>query len=231
MDWLGEGFKRAIDLIVSGDAETWHAVWVTLVCSLSATVLAVLTAAPYGAWLALRKPRGHKLQAFLLRIGMFVPTIFIGVLVYGFVSRHGPLGSLDLYATRTAIVIGEFLLAFPILGTFAYGALAKYDPRALETARTLGAGRARTFFTLLGEVRMVLLSAWLVALARCFSELGISVTVGGNVRWDTRTLSSHAMLEVRQGDFGMALALGLILCLLAIPVAIVAHYVSQEEKE
>lgn len=230
MSFLWDGFRGAIELILSGDAETWNAAWVTLLCSITAVSLAAIIAVPYGAWLALFRPRGAQLQAQLLRVGMFVPTIFIGVMVFGLVTRRGPLGSLDLYATRTAIVMGEFLLAFPILGTFAHGALAKRSRRAFETARTLGAGRLRTLVTLIGEVRVVIVAAYLMAAARCFSELGISVTVGGNVRWETRTLSSHAQLHVSQGDFASGLALGFILLVMAVGVALLAHFLSREER-
>ncbi len=229
MNFLWDGFRSAIDLIFSGDPETWHAAWVTLLCSLTATTLAAVIAVPYGAWLALYQPRGARIQAQLLRIGMFVPTIFIGVLVYGFVTRRGPLGALDLYATRSAIIIGEFLLAFPILGTFAHGALAKRSKRAFETARTLGAGRMRTLLTLISEVRVVIVAAYLMAAARCFSELGISVTVGGNVRWETETLSAKATVSVSQGEFSQALALGIVLLVMAVGVALLAHFLSRED--
>lgn len=229
MDFLWDGFRSAIELIFSGDAQTWNAAWITLLCSLTATTLAAVVAVPYGAWLALYRPRGARLQAQLLRIGMFVPTIFIGVLVFGFITRRGPLGALDLYATRTAIIIGEFLLAFPILGTFAHGALAKRSRRAFETARTLGASRARTLLTLIGEVRVVVVAAYLMAAARCFSELGISLTVGGSVRWETETLSAKAAVSVSKGDFSQALALGIVLMVLAVGVALLAHVLSRED--
>lgn len=230
MEFLLDGIREAWHLLLSGDGEVWHAAWITLLCSLTATSLAALLAVPYGAWLAVYRPRGHRLQAFLLRVGMFVPTIFIGVLVYGFVARRGPLGDLDLLFTRQAIIAGEFLLAFPILGTFAHGALTGSDRRPFETARTLGASHTRTLGLLILEVRTVLVGAWLMACARCFSELGISVTVGGNVRWETRTLSSTATLRIRQGDFAGGLALGMILLVLAVVVALAAHRLAREAR-
>ncbi len=230
MEFLWEGFKTAVHLILSGDAETWHAAWVTIFCSFIAVALAAPLAVTYGGWLAVYRPRGHRLQVLLLRIGMFVPTIFIGTMVWGFLSRRGPLGELDMLYTKGAIIAGEFLLVFPILGALTHSALEAPDRRPFETARTLGAGPVRTLLTLLGEVRGVIVGAMLMACARCFSELGISVTVGGNLQWQTSTLSGGAQLMVRQGEFGEALALGFILLFFAGIVAVLAPLVSKESK-
>jgi tungstate transport system permease protein len=230
VDFLLEGIQEALQRIASGDPESYHAAWVSILCSSVAVGCAALLAVPYGAWLAVRRPFGHRVQVMLLRVGMFVPTVFIGVLVYGILSRRGPLGALDLVYTRRAIMIGEFLLAFPILGTLTHGAIAGLDPRAKETAQTLGASPMRTLFTLMGDARVVLLGAGLTAFARCFTELGIALSVGGNIRWHSRTLSTTMSLELSRGDFGSALAPGFLLILLAVPIAVLAHYLSREDR-
>ena len=115
MDFILEGFRHAWHLVVTGDAEVFHAIFVTLSCSLSAVTLAALVAFPYGAWLGIHRREGQGLQVFLMRIGMFSPTVVIGLLVYALLSRRGVLGNLDLLYTQAAIVAGEFLLAFPLL--------------------------------------------------------------------------------------------------------------------
>ena len=122
------------------------------------------------------------------------------------------------------------MLAFPLVVVLVHGAVAALDERVPETARTLGAGRLRTLLTVLGEVRVALVSAYLAGLARCFSELGVALTVGGNVRLRTRTLASTITLEVSRGEFGRALACGIILLVLAVGAALLAHRLSQEAK-
>lgn len=219
---------EATRLVLSGDAETFHAVWVSLYCTVVSVSLAFLLAVPFGAWLALYRPRGHGFGVFALRVGMSVPTVVVGLLVYALLSRRGPFGGLDLLYTKTAIVSGELLLALPLLGTLAHGAAASLDPTALETARTLGAGRARALVTVLGELREALAGAYLAGFGRCFSELGIAITVGGNLYLRTRTLSSTIQLELARGAFAKALAPGLLLLVLAALAAVAAHILSRE---
>jgi tungstate transport system permease protein len=230
VDFLLDGFTEAWRLVTSGDAEVLHAVFVTLLCTLSAVTIAALVAFPYGAWLGRHRREGQGFQVFLMRVGMFTPTVVVGLIVYGVLSRRGILGSLDLLYTQGAIVAGEFLLAFPLLVTLVHGGVAALDRRVAETARTLGAGRMRTLWAVLGEVRVALVAAYLAGLARCLSELGVALTVGGNIRMQTRTLSSTITLELRKGEFGTALASGIILLILAVGAALLTHRLSRETR-
>jgi tungstate transport system permease protein len=230
VDLILDAFAEAWRLVVTGDAETFHALWVSVLCCTVAITLAALLAVPYGGWLGLHRPRGHAAQAFALRVGMSVPTVAIGILVYAFVSRRGILGSLDLIYTQAAIVIGQFLLAFPLLGSLAHGAVAHLDPVVAETARTHGAGRARAVRLALGEVRPAVVAAYLAAFARCITELGIATTVGGAFKLHTRTLPAMAQLELSKGEFGKALAPGILLVVLACGAAVLSHLLSRESR-
>ena len=230
MDFLWQGFVEAVRLVARGDTATFHAMWVSLSCTLTAISLAAVTAVPYGAWLGLYRPRGHRPQVFSLRVGMALPTVVIGLVVYAFLSRRGLLGGLDLLYTRAAIITGEFILAFPLLGTLAHGAVASLEPVVSETALTLGASRWRALFKVLGEVRASLAAAYLASFGRCITELGIAITVGGNLWMRTRTLPSSIQLELTRGNFARALAPGLLLLGLAALAAVITHFVSREAK-
>ncbi len=230
MDFLWEGVEEALRLILRGDKQVFHAVSVTLLCTVTAILLAALVAIPYGAWLGLYRPRGYRLQVFCLRVGMFVPTVVIGLLVFGLLSRQGPLSWLDSLYTKQAIVAGEFLLAFPILGTFTHAAMRGQRGTPLETVLTLGAGRWRALLTMLDQVRVSLVAALLAAFARCFSELGVAIPVGGNLELHTRTLASTIVLDLSKGEFGKAMAPGLILIALACVIATVAFFFLERER-
>ena len=230
MDFLWEGIVEAVRRVATFDLGTYHAVWVSLLCTVVSISLAAVVAVPYGAWLAVYKPRGHAAQVFLLRVGMALPTVVIGLLIYGLLSRRGLFGGLDILYTKLAIIAGEFILAFPLLGTLAHGATAALDRRVAETALTLGASRPRTVGKLLGEVRVGLVAAYLAAFGRCITELGIAITVGGNLRLRTRTLPSTIQLEVGRGDFAAALAPGLLLLVLACGAAMLTHWLSRESR-
>ena len=107
MDLLWGGFVEAARLVGSGDAATFHAMYVSLFCTLIAITLAAALAVPYGAWLGLYRPRGYRAQVFCLRVGMALPTVVIGLLVWGVFSNEGVLGGIDLLYTKAAIIIGE----------------------------------------------------------------------------------------------------------------------------
>jgi len=230
MDFLSQGFAEAFRLVTTGDGEVLHAIWVTVLCTTTAVTLAALVALPIGAWLGVHRRDGRGGLVFLARIGMFTPTVVIGLLVFSVLSRRGALGALDLLYTKTAIVAGEFLLALPLIVTLTHGAVAALDRRVPETARTLGAGRLRTLFAVMSEVRVALVAAFLAGFARCLSELGVVMTVGGNLEMRTRTLASTISLEVRRGDFARGLACGLILLVLAVGTALLAHRLGRETR-
>ncbi len=230
MEFFLDGLAEAWSLVLHGDPEVLHAVWVTVLCTTTAVTLAALVAFPYGAWLGVNRRDGRGFQVFLMRVGMFTPTVVVGLLVYGLLSRQGILGGMDLLYTKGAIIAGEFLLAFPLVVTLSHGATSALDRRVPETARTLGAGRLRVLHAVLAEVRVGLVAAYLAAFARCLSELGVALLVGGNFRMETRTLATTITLEVRKGEFGRGLACGIVLLVLAVGTAMLAHRLSREAR-
>ena len=165
------------------------------------------------------------------RVGMSVPTVLIGTLCYALLSRRGPLGGLDLLYTTWGIVIGETLLALPIVITWTQSSLASLDARIGETAMTLGAGPLRRWRTHLSEARLGITLALLTAFARCFTELGIAMMIGGNVKYRTRTLTTATALETARGEFERGVAMSLILLILAVFVTAVIAWLGREEKE
>ncbi|REJ98816.1 MAG: ABC transporter permease subunit, partial [Planctomycetota bacterium] len=159
---------------------------------------------------------GRGLLVIGFRAGMGIPTVLIGLVCFAMFSRRGPLGALELLYTPWGIVVGEFLLALPIVVTWTHGALAALDPRVAETACTLGAGPLRRWATYISEVRLAIALALLTAFARCFTELGIAMMVGGNIKYRTRTLSTATALETAQGEFARGVAMSLVLLVMAL---------------
>lgn len=230
MDFLVEGLREAVRLIASGDHQIIDATLRTLSISLSAVVLAVLIGLPIATGLARRRFVGQRLLLVLFRAALGVPTVFLGLLCYGMLARRGPLGPLDLLYTPAAIVIGETLLALPIVVALTHGALATLDPRIPETARTLGAGPIRRLLTYLSEARTGLILAILTAFTRCSTELGIAMMVGGNIKDRTRTLSTATALETGKGEFAVGLAMGGLLLLLATGMTLLVAVLGKEDR-
>jgi tungstate transport system permease protein len=207
---------------VTGDL--LHATALSLRVSLAGTIIAALVGIPIGTWLGSSKFRGRRAIVVLTNTLMAMPTVLVGLLLYALLSNHGPLGMLGLLYTPTAIIIGEALLALPLLVALSRGAVENLDARARETAVTLGAGRARTLFVLAKEANPALVAAVLSAFGRVVSELGIALMVGGNIRGETRTLTTSMTLATARGDFDLAVALGGALLVVAFSVVVTAEF-------
>jgi tungstate transport system permease protein len=162
---------------------------------------------------------------------MSLPTVLIGLLCYAMFSRRGPLGRFDLLYTQTVIVIGEFCLALPIIVTWTHGAIRGLDPRARETAITLGAGPVRQCLTCLSEARLGVGLAIMTAFARCITELGIAIMVGGNIAGRTRTLTTATALETARGEFERGVAMSLLLLLIALSVTVLIAWLNRAGEE
>ena len=220
MQMIHDGLREAYHLIVSLDPLVMAAALRSLWISTLAVTLAAVFGLPLGTLLARIRVPGNALIVLAFRGGMAVPTVFVGLICYSLFSRHGPAGSLQLVFTPWAIVVGEFLLALPIIVSITHGAIRSLDRRVGETALTLGAGGLRRWQTYISEAQRGVTLAILTAFARCVTELGIAMMVGGNIKGRTRTLATATALETSQGDFARAMAMGAILLLIAMGVMI-----------
>ncbi|HKW40173.1 MAG TPA: ABC transporter permease [Gemmatimonadales bacterium] len=218
MDFLAEGFRRALALLISGDVEVYGIARLTLRIGLLATLFACGLGIPTGFVLATKPFWGRRAALTIVNTALAFPTVVVGLLLYGLLSRRGPLGGLGWLYTWQAIVVGDVLLAFPIAAALAAAAVQAVDPRIRRTAQTLGAGRWRTAWTVAREARFALAAVITTAFGHVVAEIGSAMTVGGNIRGQTRTLTTAVTLYTSQGDFGLALALGLILLLVALLV-------------
>jgi tungstate transport system permease protein len=149
---------------------------------------------------------------------------------YAMFSRRGPLGPLELLYTPWGIVIGELLLAVPIIVGISHGAVKSLDPRVAETAWTLGAGPLQRWRTYISEARVSVMLAILTAFARCVTELGIAMIVGGNIKFRTRTLATATALETSKGEFARGIALGTLLLVIALVVTALIGWLSREDR-
>ena len=223
MEYLIEAFGDSIQLIFSLDREIYGIVGRSLVFSLTATFLASLFGVPIGFLVGTRRFRGKSGLLTVMNTLMALPTVVVGLLAYGFFSRRAPLGFLDLLFSPSAVIIGEFILSLPIIANLTVSAVQAVDPRAILTAKSLGAGRAMTALTILLEARFSLLAAIIAGFGRAISEVGSAMMLGGNIRFYTRTMTTAIALETSKGEFGFGLALGFFLLLMVFSINILLH--------
>ena len=215
METLTAATLEALSLLLSGDPTIWGIIGISFRVSTVAIFCAVPPALLTAFILAHFRFPGRKILISIFSALLSVPAVVVGLTLFIVLSRQGPLGDFRLLFTQSAMVMGQFLLSFPILVSMSLAALQAVDNRAWETARTLGAGPVQAFFTLLYEVRFGLLTALLAGYGRIIAEVGASMMLGGNILEYTRNIPTAIALETSKGNFAQGIALGIVLVLLS----------------
>ena len=223
MEYLFSAFINALKMIFSLDREMMGVTLVSLKVSVASTILATAAALPFGFLVATREFPGRRLLIILLNTLMSFPTVVVGLLVYSFISRRGPLGELGILYTPWAMIIGQFILVFPIIAALTLSAVRSMDRNVEKTALTLGANEWQTAMIILSEGRYAILAAIIAGFGRVFAEVGVSMMLGGNIRGYTRNITTTIALETGKGEFELGLALGLILLTVAFIINILFH--------
>jgi tungstate transport system permease protein len=218
MEYILEGLLQALTLLGSGHEETYSAIRVTVSVSMLSITASLLIGAPLGFFLGYARFKGQRVIRTIVDTLLSFPTVVIGLLVYALVSRRGPLGDLGLLFTLPGIAIGQTILGVPIIVAMTATAVENLDRRLKFTLMTLGAGPRQILLTTLWEARFSLMLAAVAAYGRIVSEVGISMMVGGNIKWHTRTITTAVALETGKGEFAMGIALGMVLMIIALAV-------------
>jgi tungstate transport system permease protein len=218
MNYLADGFVQAFALLAAADPETFAAVWASLKTTAMALTVAAVAGIPAGFALGYGRFAGRKFLRLISDTLLAFPTVLIGLLVYAFISRRGPLGDLGLLFTVTGMAVGSAILALPIAVSLTAQAVESLDARVRQTALTLGAGGFRVGLTCLHEARYMVLLAMVSAFGRVITEVGIAMMLGGNIKWETRTITTAIALETGKGDFARGIALGFVLLAIAFVV-------------
>ncbi len=207
---------QAFSLLVSGDAELWRIVQVSVQTSAAGLALAVPPAVLLGYAVATSRFAGRRLAVWMVQASLSMPTVLVGLLLYLLLSRQGPLGALHWLFTQPGMVLGQLIIALPVLVAFTLAAVQAADPRFAETALAHGASRWRIMLTVLHEVRFGVMAAVISGFGRVISEVGCALMVGGNIAGETRTITTAIALETSKGEFARGIALGMVLIVLAL---------------
>ena len=218
MSYFSEDIAAAIHLIFQFDPKIYEIVWTSLKISLIATFFSSWLGVILGIWAAISEFTGKRFLQHLLNTLMAMPTVMIGLIFYGLLSRRGPLGEFGLLYTQTAVVLGEACLILPIIMNMTLVAVQSADNRLIVTLKILGAKSHQQILLILSELRFVILAAIITGFGRAIGEVGAAMMLGGNILGSTRTMTTAIALETSKGDFELGLALGLLLLLIAFAV-------------
>jgi tungstate transport system permease protein len=211
MGLIWDGLVQAAGLVWRGDPEVLEITWLSLKLSATATVLSLVVGIPLGTLLALVRFPGRGLVVALVNTGMGLPPVVVGLFISILLWRSGPLGAWELLYTPSAIVLAQFVIAAPLVVGLTLAAVQQIPERFRLQLQGLGASRGQLLWVLVREARLGLLAALMAGFGAVISEVGASLMVGGNIRGQTRVLTTATVLETGKGNFDVAIALSVIL--------------------
>ena len=230
MDLIIEGVVRAFQLLIRGDPEVLGVTFLSLSLSLSATAISLFIGVTLGTVVALTRFWGRSLLISMINTGMGSPPVVVGLLVTILLWRNGPLGLLHLLYTPAAIVIAQCIISLPIITGFTMASIQQVDPKLRLQILALGASHLQLIWLLLKETRLPLLAAVMAGFGAVISEVGAAMMVGGNITGQTRVLTTAIVMETGKGDFGLAIALSIILMAMVFLVNLALTIIQQRSK-
>jgi len=219
-----ESLVKAFWLIVSFDREVYEIMFLSLRVSGIAVLIGALLGVPSGATIGLKEFFGKRFLVSIVNTLMGLPPVVVGLLVYLLLSTSGPLGVFQLLYTPEAMIIAQLIMVIPIVMGVTISSVSSVGKAIREKALSLGATNWQMTLKVLREGRLGILTALIVSFGAAISEVGAVMIVGGNIRWATRVLTTAIVFETELGEFGLAIALGLILLLLAFTINWILTY-------
>ena len=223
MDFILEGILNAFGLLFSGDAETFSAIKATLYTSSISILFAIITGFPIGFILGFYEFRARRTLRLLSDVALAMPTVAIGLILYAFISRNGPFGELGLLFTLKAVMLGQFVLALPIIISLSASVIENMDKKHYLNIMNYRLSPLNLILCVLYELRYALLVVIATAYGRIVAEVGVAMMIGGNIKYFTRTITTAISLETNKGEFAMGIALALVLILIAFAVNLAIH--------
>ena len=230
MNTIIEGAFKAFELLTSGDSDVFQVMTMTLFVSGTATAISVLLGLPLGLWLALVDFIGKQTLTSLINFGMGLPPVVVGLFVSMFLWRSGPLGNLDLIYTPIAMIVAQTIIAFPIVAGFSFAAIISINPKLRWRLLSMGATQWQANWLLIKEARLGLMAAIMAGFGRVISEVGASMMVGGNIKGQTRVLTTAIVLEVGKGNYDVAMAIAYILLIITYTVIVLLTILQHDKK-
>ncbi|MEI6208244.1 MAG: ABC transporter permease [Desulfuromonadales bacterium] len=230
MELILDGIHTAIMLIFALDREVLAVTLLSLEISCSATLTSLFIGIPTGVLLAMSDFPGRRFVISLVNTGMGLPPVVVGLFVTIFLWRNGPLGFLEILYTPSAMILAQAVIATPIVTGITIASIQNLPANLKLQVRALGATRLQTVWILVREARLPLLAAVMAGFGGVISEVGASIMVGGNIKGQTRVLTTATVMETGKGNFDVAIALSLILLALAFGVNYLLTVIQQRER-
>lgn len=222
-----EGLIKAVELILSGNPTIIEITARSLLISGSATMLSAIWGVPMAAILGLYKFPGKQIITGIFNALLGIPTVALGLVLYLFFSKAGPLGFLRLLYDPVGIMVGQAILITPIIVSFTTSAIESVDPEIRDLAKTLGASEFEASMTVLKESLSGVVLAITAGFNRAVAELGVALMIGGNIAGHTRVLTTTIALEIVKGNIILGIAMAIILMLIVASLSLALNLIQR----
>lgn len=230
MELVIEGLKKAFEMIFTGNQEIFAITWLTLKVCMISILISTLIGLPLGILLGLKRFKGRRILLMFINMGMGLPPVVAGLWITMFLWRSGPLGDMKMLYTPTAIVMAQVLVSLPIVTSLTSSAFQQISDKMLLQIKALGPTRLQTLTILLKQSKVAIMAAVMAGFGRVIAEVGAAMMVGGNIKGDTRILTTTIVMEVSKGNFDIALALSFILLSVALMVTAALTFLQQRSR-
>jgi len=224
MQIFSDSFTTAFFLIISGDPDLYEIIFLSIKVSLTSLLGSIIIGLPVGAFLAIHRFKMRSVLLSVLNALMGMPPVVVGLIVYLYLSRSGPLGFLSLLYSPKAMIIAQMLLVTPIIAALSAQIIEDLHIEYKDLFRSLKVSTSKAVVAYIIDARMSLLTVVLAGFGRAISEVGAVSIVGGNIDHLTRVMTTAIALETSKGNLSLALALGIILLTIALGINLLAAH-------
>ncbi|EHF8419747.1 ABC transporter permease subunit, partial [Campylobacter coli] len=198
MDYILEGFTQALFLLFNADESVISAIKTTLFSSSISIVLSLIVGFPLGFALGFFEFKLKRFIKLIVDTSLSFPTVAVGLILYALISSRGPLGDLGLLFTVKALILGQFVLALPIVIALFSNLIENMNKKHFLLIKSLHLSTLKLVMTIIYELRFALVSVVALAYGRIVAEVGVAMIVGGNIKYDTRTITTAISLETNK---------------------------------
>ncbi|HEB9313804.1 TPA: ABC transporter permease [Campylobacter coli] len=223
MDYILEGFAQALFLLFNADESVISAIKTTLFSSSISIILSLIVGFPLGFALGFFEFKMKRFIKLIVDTSLSFPTVAVGLILYALISSRGPLGDLGLLFTVKALILGQFVLALPIVIALFSNLIENMNKKHFLLIKSLHLSPLKLVMTIIYELRFALVSVIALAYGRIVAEVGVAMIVGGNIKYDTRTITTAISLETNKGEFASGIALALVLIFIAFILNFIIH--------
>lgn len=229
MGYIKQGFIEAFQLLIQFDPEVYDIIGLSLLVSTSATIIAAFIFVPLGVYLGITKFKGKKLISRLIYTLMSVPSVIVGLIIVLIFARRGPLGFLKLLYTPKAMIVAQVFLVIPLILGLTYNMSKNRGDLIHKVAKTMGGNKWDSVILIIRELKIDIFINIVTSFSRAISEVGAVMIVGGNIKGQTRVITTTISMMNSMGEYPMAIALGTILLIISFGIQSIIYSYSQEE--